>query len=415
MKGRAPRPSRRLRRAGSLVACWDEGQLTLINYLNGTVTTVSPLLLTVLDRLTDYVPRQELERRLLPVPQARTLIRRLVEQRVLIEEGSALDRRDAKLARVWAWGAAARFFHFSTQRVPYEEDPFRGRARLAAHARRVPPPSPYREIDGPRFMLPGAFHDGSGEFWKTLRARRTLRRCRRVPLSLNTLGQVLLWTWGQTHCIANPALGPYLLKTSPSGGARHPIEVYPLVRRVRGLRPGLYHYSVRQHALTYMRPALSGKQIVDLLAHQPWVRDAAVVFFMTAVVERSMWKYRHDHAYRVLLLDAGHLGQTFHLVCTKLGLAPFTSSAKSDIGIERYLGIDGISEISLYAAATGLPAGGKRAHPVRPSRLMPGIPVLELASEKIEDLRSVRRAVPGAARSIPSSATRRRTAATTAR
>jgi hypothetical protein len=58
----------------------------------------------------------------------------------------------------------------------------------------------------------------------------------------------------------------------------------------------------------------------------------------------------------VLLLDAGHLGQTFHLVCTRLGLAPFTSSAKDDKGIERLLGIDGVREISLCAAATGIPA-----------------------------------------------------------
>jgi len=77
---------------------------------------------------------------------------------------------------------------------------------------------------------------------------------------------------------------------------------------------------------------------------------------MTAVTERSMWKYPNSHAYRVLLLDAGHLGQTFHLVCTQLGLAPFTTAATDDLAIEETLGLDGVSEFPIYAAATGLPA-----------------------------------------------------------
>ena len=172
---------------------------------------------------------------------------------------------------------------------------------------------------------------------------------------------MLLWTWGRTHLINHPELGEYVLKTSPSGGARHPIEVYPLVLRVDGVPPGIYHYSVRRHELECLRQGLFDELLVRLCANQEWLRDAAAAFFMTAVVDRSMWKYKHEHAYRVLLLDAGHLGQTFHLVCTQLGLAPITSSAKRDVEIERELGIDGVSEISLYAAATGVPVGGRKA------------------------------------------------------
>ncbi len=58
----------------------------------------------------------------------------------------------------------------------------------------------------------------------------------------------------------------------------------------------------------------------------------------------------------MLLLDAGHLGQTFHLICTKLGLAPFTTAATQDTAIEAELGLDGVAEIALYTAATGFPA-----------------------------------------------------------
>jgi SagB-type dehydrogenase family enzyme len=76
---------------------------------------------------------------------------------------------------------------------------------------------------------------------------------------------------------------------------------------------------------------------------------------MTAMVSRTMWKYEHSHAYRVLLLDAGHLGQTFHLACTALGLGPLTTAAINGLDVEEALGLDGIKEIVMYAAATGLP------------------------------------------------------------
>ena len=74
-----------------------------------------------------------------------------------------------------------------------------------------------------------------------------------------------------------------------------------------------------------------------------------------------MWKYQHPRAYRVVLLDAGHLCQTFCLTATWLGLAPFCTAALKDTLIEKDLGIDGIRESVLYIAGVGLPAISARA------------------------------------------------------
>ena len=78
---------------------------------------------------------------------------------------------------------------------------------------------------------------------------------------------------------------------------------------------------------------------------------------MTAVFARTMWKYRRARAYRVVLLETGHLCQTFCLTATRLGLAPFSTAALRDSLIERDLGIDGISESALYVAGVGLLPG----------------------------------------------------------
>jgi SagB-type dehydrogenase family enzyme len=85
---------------------------------------------------------------------------------------------------------------------------------------------------------------------------------------------------------------------------------------------------------------------------------------MTAVFARTMWKYDRARAYRVVLLEAGHLCQTFCLTATRLGLAPFCTAAFKDSLIEKTLALDGISESVLYVAGVGLATN--RENTVRP-------------------------------------------------
>ena len=83
---------------------------------------------------------------------------------------------------------------------------------------------------------------------------------------------------------------------------------------------------------------------------------------MTAVFARQMWRYPYARAYRAVLLDAGHLCQTFCLLATARKLAPFCTMALADSVIERDLEIDGVQEAVIYAAGVGCrPAGGWKA------------------------------------------------------
>jgi SagB-type dehydrogenase family enzyme len=76
---------------------------------------------------------------------------------------------------------------------------------------------------------------------------------------------------------------------------------------------------------------------------------------MTAVFDRLLWKYPFENAYRILWLDAGHLGQTFCLLATALGLGPFVTAALQDSRIEKLLGIDGVKEFPVYLCGAGVP------------------------------------------------------------
>lgn len=150
-------------------------------------------------------------------------------------------------------------------------------------------------------------------------------------------------------------------KTSPSAGALHPIEAYVLVQRVDGVAPGLYHYQALHHALTPLR-ALEAQQARDFalraVANQEWFADAPVLVVLAARVQRTFWKYRHHpKAYRAIVLDAGHLSQTFYLLAAEAGLPAFVTAAINEADIEAALGLDPVADAVLAICGCGAASG----------------------------------------------------------
>jgi SagB-type dehydrogenase family enzyme len=99
------------------------------------------------------------------------------------------------------------------------------------------------------------------------------------------------------------------------------------------------------------------------LPTQFWFEGAAALVFFSALYARYLWKYSSPRAYRGTLIEAGHQCQTFCLVATWLGLAPFCTMALADSEIELDLGLDGISESVLYAAGVGMRPRGTIVRP----------------------------------------------------
>jgi SagB-type dehydrogenase family enzyme len=218
------------------------------------------------------------------------------------------------------------------------------------------PPAIKRYRGAPQVALPAA--RATGAFPDVLRGRRTWRRFATHAASLADLSDVLGLTFGVQRWVELPAIGRVALKSSPSGGALHPIECYVLALRVDGLARGLYHYRADTHALERLPRRAGVGDVRRFFPGQPWYAGASVVVLMTAVFARTRWRYPSGRAYRVILAEAGHCCQTFCLAATWRGLAPFCTMALADTIIERQIGIDGVSEAVIYAAGFGTrPAG----------------------------------------------------------
>jgi SagB-type dehydrogenase family enzyme len=283
----------------------------------------------------------------------RSTLSQLVEQGLLVMKGSPEAALDRRIAKEWSDWLPAGSLHFSTKDARYVRGNW-STARLRSLLPKTPQPKIFKTVRGDKKLLPSSTLPDS-EFIRVLMARKTHRRFSHKELKLEKVSQLLSLTWGVNGYLYSPKFGKLLHKTSPSGGARHPGEVYLMALRVEGLRPGLYHYHPALHQLTTISSNITRDTARRYCAYQGYVRNAAALFLMTAVFPRTMWKYRHARAYRVVLLDAGHLCQTFCLVATWLGLAPFCTAALKDTLIEEDLGIDGISESVLYVAGVGLP------------------------------------------------------------
>lgn len=283
----------------------------------------------------------------------RASVSQLLEQGLLVEKNSPQGLRDDRISKEWSPWLPEASFHFSTKDPAYVRDHWT-LARQRSVLSKTPQPRIFKTVRGQKTELPVCTLPRS-EFCQVLISRKTHRQFSKDPLTVEAMSQLLFLTWSAIGYLQVPVFGRLLHKTSPSGGARHPGEVYVMALRVKGLQQGIYYYHPGRHNLTMISNKATPFQACRYCAHQHYVKEAAALFIMTAVFPRTMWKYQHPRAYRVVLLDAGHLCQTFCLVATWLGLAPFCTAALQDTLIEKDLGIDGISESVLYVAGVGLP------------------------------------------------------------
>ena len=161
----------------------------------------------------------------------------------------------------------------------------------------------------------------------------------------------LLWT---TQGIKSIRGNNYAtLRTVPSGGARHEFETYLLVRKVEGLRQGIYHYLPMTHQLECVGEAGQWTETVaSTLEGQKWAAEANVVFFWTCVPYRSEWRYSYM-AHRIILVDAGYVSQNLYLACESLGLGTCAIGAFDPKACNRMLGIDGTEEFTILCSPVG--------------------------------------------------------------
>src|SRR5947209_15625689 len=142
----------------------------------------------------------------------------------------------------------------------------------------TPAPPQFKTIRGAdAFRLP-THEIASDTFFETLHARRTHREFAKGKVSLENVSKLLQTTWGVQGYVQTNVFGRLPYKTSPSGGARHPGEVYLVALRVKGLERGLYHYQPKDNFLTKIPGKASARRASAYCRDQPYFGEAAAPF-----------------------------------------------------------------------------------------------------------------------------------------
>jgi len=144
------------------------------------------------------------------------------------------------------------------------------------------------------------------------------------------------------------------LRTAPSAGALYPVETYVAANRITELESGIYHYSVRSHALEQLKQGDFRGKVSAAALDQHMCGEAGAVFIWTGMFHRSTWKYQ-QRAYRYVYLDAGHIAQNLALAAQALGLGSCQIAALYDDEVNEIIGVDGLEESAVYMSAVGKP------------------------------------------------------------
>jgi SagB-type dehydrogenase family enzyme len=195
------------------------------------------------------------------------------------------------------------------------------------------------ELKGGLIKLPEPERSGRYTLEEVLWKRRSVRAFRDEPLTLKEVSQLLWATQGLRDRRG--------YRTAPSAGAQYPLEIHLVVGKVEGLDPGSYRYLVEQHSLRMELEGDLRRALFKAALHQDFILDAPATIVISAIFERTTWRYG-KRGIRYVYLNAGHAGQNLYLEATALDLGTVAVGAFHDDEIKRILQLKEEDPIYLF-------------------------------------------------------------------
>jgi SagB-type dehydrogenase family enzyme len=338
----------------TLVTFPREGEIVVYNYLTKTAISCAPsdiYWLTIAPNWTSIEDISASHPHIEPESLQDQIIR-LVDLGILLKENTPEAETESSYRQSWELGMAAGLFHFSVQDNEYAA-PSDGVSKQLQRAEIDPSPDLFWRNSEKAIPLPECPGPASSQLFEIMKRRRTNRNVSRSAISLQELSECLYAGFGITGLVRTET-GLLPLKMTPSGGARNPFEAFVLVRDVQNLDAGIYHYSAFDHSVEHIAapPEMAPKELVK---GQDWADDMPAIIFLVAVLHRTTWKYNDPNAYRVILMEAGHIAQNIMLACTCNNLTACPTAALSHKQISKVLNLSDITQTPVYALLIGKP------------------------------------------------------------
>ena len=346
-----------LKRSATLAFTPFEQAFEAFDYRTGTQFECSLPVVDLLSGLGGWTDRDRVRDRAreLLADEGDRAVEALAELQALIPANSTVAGEEVEFLTRWTFGPSTAIFHQSVSDrsiMPIDEQV----EFQIEKARTDPSPDLFFQPpnDGLVVRLPDPeTHQG---LYTYLARRRTCREGVPFALGLEQLADMLFAGLGVTDWTVNRAGQKLPLRYVPSGGARNPYDAYVFVPNGAEFDAGVYRYSPVDHSLAFLSGTGSVPKLSDLLGGQDWADTASAVVVLVANFSRSMWKYEgDDNAYRVILIEAGHIGQNIMLMASQAGLAACPSAALNHELITATAGLTRHEQAPIYAMALTKP------------------------------------------------------------
>ncbi|MEL7143985.1 MAG: SagB/ThcOx family dehydrogenase [Cyanobacteria bacterium J06554_3] len=166
------------------------------------------------------------------------------------------------------------------------------------------------------------------------------------------LSRLLIDSYGLTAKVMTFSGTPMYLRSAPSAGGLYPAEIYLVSRGTSLLPAGLYNYQVRTHSLLRYWDDHPWQGLQAACFWHPALETTQLALVVSAVFQRSAWRYQ-DRAYRRVFLDSGHLLGNLEVAGTLCDYRPHLIGGFADELVNQLLYLDGEEEsaIALLALA----------------------------------------------------------------
>lgn len=131
------------------------------------------------------------------------------------------------------------------------------------------------------------------------------------------------------------------------------LETYIFIFDVEKLDKGLYHYDPKNHNLILLKKGDFEEIVTDMCIGQKRASMGGCLFLITANSTRYMARYKHERAYRNMLVNVAEFAHQYIFYSTALDYSTFLTPAIKDELASNLLNIDGFKEIPLYTVAIG--------------------------------------------------------------
>jgi len=195
--------------------------------------------------------------------------------------------------------------------------------------------------------LPSPVTHGKLSLEQAISKRRSVRRFKAEPLTLEQISQLLWSAQGITGTGGGRAV--------PSAGATYPLEVFIVIGEhgTRGLDAGVYHYDAGNHSISLQQTGDFRQELADTALGQSSIARCPVDMVICAIHPRTAYRYGR-RGERYVHMEVGHVGQNVSLQAVALGLGTVMVGAFEDEEVQKALKLEEQFK-PLYIIPIGLP------------------------------------------------------------